>query len=183
MADLRFARTEKMLQLAFLKLLESTPYHEISIAKLAQESLIDRTTFYAHYDNLAELAEELIRQELAPFHHALSTRQDLQQKQNFDNYSFFSHELLSHLLTDRQQITLLRELPLGSNSFDRQLRGIFTQTYAKILQVPASDFTVFLLDNWRSAIWISSSKTDVHPLKKSCKRHCKRWNNSSTSTG
>lgn len=33
MADLRFERTEKMIQLAFLELLKHTSFNEISIAK------------------------------------------------------------------------------------------------------------------------------------------------------
>lgn len=67
MADLRFERTEQMLQQSFLKLLETTPFHDISIAKLAKKSLIDRTTFYAHYENIYELAEKLIDQYLEHF--------------------------------------------------------------------------------------------------------------------
>lgn len=147
MADLRFERTEKMLQLSFLELLKTSSFNEISIAKLAQASLIDRTTFYTHYENLSELADTVIQETLAPFSAAFSTSQQLQQQQNFDNYSFFSHELVDHLLTHRVEIEAVRSIPLGTNSFDHRLRQLFTQIYTSLLNLPATDFTIFLLVN------------------------------------
>lgn len=147
MADLRFERTEKMIQLAFLELLKHTSFNEISIAKLAQASLVDRTTFYAHYENLYELADTVVKQTLAPFIAAFSESEQQKHNKNFDNYSFFSHELINHLLSNKEEIELVREIPLGTKGFDQRLRKIFTQTYTSFLNLPATDFTIFLLVN------------------------------------
>lgn len=105
MADLRFERTEHMIQLTFLKMLETMTLNEISIAKLAKESLIDRTTFYAHYDNIYELAKTLIDRNLDPFIVAFSEADKQRRRdKNFDSYSFFTEQLVDYLINHRQEL-------------------------------------------------------------------------------
>lgn len=147
MADLRFERTEQMIQLNFLKLLDTTNFNDISIAKLAKASLIDRTTFYAHYNNIYELAENLVEQNLAPFKAALSESRKKRRDRNFDNYSFFTHELVDYLITHRLELLKIRSLQLGTKSFDQQLRSFFSDIYAEITRSSKNDFTIYLLVN------------------------------------
>lgn len=148
MADLRFERTEQMLQLNFLKLLETTPFNDISIAKLAKASLIDRTTFYAHYENIYELAEQLIDQYLE--HFAKVFEQNIKkrkQEEKFDSYSFLDEELNAYLVENRKKIMLVRALNLGINSFDAKLRRLFKSEYVEALNIPENEFTIYLLVN------------------------------------
>ncbi len=148
MADLRFERTEKMIQLNFLKLLETTSLNDISIARLAKASMIDRSTFYAHYDNVFELAEQLIDDNLAYFSKAFEQSvQKRKWEKNFDSYSFFTEELVTYLTHNRHEIQLLRSLNLGINSFDQKLRRLFSQVYAQLLDLSTTDFIIFLLVN------------------------------------
>ncbi|QOV20304.1 TetR/AcrR family transcriptional regulator [Blautia liquoris] len=148
MADLRFERTEQMLQQSFLKLLETTPFHDISIAKLAKKSLIDRTTFYAHYENIYELAEKLIDQYLEHFADAFEQNiKKREQEKKFDSYSFFDEELTAYLIGNRKKIMLVRALNLGMNSFDAKLRSLFKREYAKTLNVSENAFTIYLVVN------------------------------------
>lgn len=148
MTDLRFERTEYMIQTAFLDLLKTNSFNEISIAQLAKKSMIDRTTFYAHYQNLSELAIELIARNLAPFKVAFATSAKKQKwNQNFDSYTFFTSELIHYLINHREDLLEIRSLPLGTNSFDLQLRKLCTTTYAKFTHLSTNDFTVFLLVN------------------------------------
>lgn len=148
MADLRFERTEQMIQLSFLKLLETTPFHDISIAKLAKASLIDRTTFYAHYENVYELAEQLIDQYLEHFANAFEQNiKKRKQEKKFDSYSFLDEELNSYLAENRKKILLVRALNLGMNSFDAKLRRLLRSKYAETVNTSKDDFIIYLLVN------------------------------------
>src|SRR5699024_11262330 len=110
--------------------------------------MIDRTTFYAHYENLYELAEELIEKNLAPFTIAFETSEKKQKwDRNFDSYSFFTSELIHYLINHREELMKVRSLPLGTNGFDAQLRNLCATTYAELTRLSKNDFTVFLLVN------------------------------------
>lgn len=174
MADLRFERTEKIIQLAFLELLKTTPYEKISIAKLAQVSMVDRTTFYAHFENLSELADTLIENALAPFVAAFLESKEQKTNRNFDSYTFFSHELVDHLLSNRSQIETVHELPLEANSFDHRLRKLFTDTYTTFLKLPETDFTIFLFVNLAMANFDFILKNSRVPSKKELQLGLKR---------
>ena len=67
MADLRYQRTEKLLQDTFLALLKEKPFDELTITQLARAAMVDRTTFYAHYQSLYDLAAGLVDQERRPW--------------------------------------------------------------------------------------------------------------------
>jgi AcrR family transcriptional regulator len=148
MADLRFERTERLIQMTFINLLQTTNFNDITIAKLAKESLIDRTTFYSHYDNIYELADNLVQQNLNYFNDAFSgMNSERRFDQQFDSYSFFSKDLYNLINKHRSELQQIRALPLGQNSFDIQLRKIFSAEYSKVTGLKETDFTVYLLVN------------------------------------
>ena len=61
--DRRFARTEKAIVEAFLKLAEEQDPQKITVTALAREADIDRKTFYLHYDTVDAVADALLKQE------------------------------------------------------------------------------------------------------------------------
>ena len=146
MGDLRFERTDELLQLHFLKLLAEVPFERISVSKLAKASKIDRTTFYAHYENTYQLAETLINNHISHIKAVFknSARQHL-NKADFDNYSYFSEELVGYLMAHRQEIQQLRRLNFGRNSFNDQLRNLFHQAYAQTLHLVDGDFSQYIM--------------------------------------
>lgn len=54
--DPRQVRTRHALAAALARLLESTPLDEITVAQLCREAGVHRTTFYGHFDSVAEFA-------------------------------------------------------------------------------------------------------------------------------
>ena len=60
--DRRFARTEKAIVEAFLKLAEEQDPQKITVTALAREADIDRKTFYLHYDTVDAVADALLKQ-------------------------------------------------------------------------------------------------------------------------
>lgn len=58
--DIRSQRTKDDIKQALLVVLKNKPLANISIAEVAREAGISRTTFYTHYDCLASLYDELV---------------------------------------------------------------------------------------------------------------------------
>ena len=53
--DLRIVKTNKALYVALLLLMKENTFEEIKISDLCQKALINRSTFYAHYNDKYEL--------------------------------------------------------------------------------------------------------------------------------
>ena len=58
--DLRIIKTQKMLHNALLSLLEVKAFEEIKVSDICNEALINRSTFYAHYNDKYELLLDTI---------------------------------------------------------------------------------------------------------------------------
>ncbi len=61
-ADLRVGRTQKLLKEAFLKLMQSGDFEEITVTMIADTANVNRKTFYAHYGAKQELYDEMVSQ-------------------------------------------------------------------------------------------------------------------------
>ena len=57
--DLRVVKTKKILFNTLLKLMKQKKFEKIKISDICEEALINRTTFYAHYEDKYELLMEL----------------------------------------------------------------------------------------------------------------------------
>ncbi|MDO4964440.1 MAG: TetR/AcrR family transcriptional regulator, partial [Streptococcus gallolyticus] len=62
--DIRYLRTEKLIFDAFAKLLSEKPYEKITVQDIADEAMINRATFYAHYADKDELQSGIQQQVL-----------------------------------------------------------------------------------------------------------------------
>lgn len=57
--DLRIIKTKTAIRSAFLKLLQKKDLNEITISEIASEAIIDRKTFYSHYNGIYDLVDEI----------------------------------------------------------------------------------------------------------------------------
>lgn len=53
--NLRYKRSSKKIEEAFLELLKKFKYEEISISQICKKANINRSTFYCHYDDINDL--------------------------------------------------------------------------------------------------------------------------------
>ncbi len=53
--DLRVVRTKKMIVAAFIKLVEKEGFDELTVQEIADEAMINRATFYAHFKDKQDL--------------------------------------------------------------------------------------------------------------------------------
>jgi len=59
--DLRVKRTKKSLNRALLTLMEKKKFTDITIQELADEAMINRVTFYLHYDDIYALLDQCVK--------------------------------------------------------------------------------------------------------------------------
>ena len=57
--DLRIVKTRKAIQAAFIELRKTTPLEKIRVRDLCRIALINKSTFYNHYEDAFALSEEL----------------------------------------------------------------------------------------------------------------------------
>lgn len=62
--DRRIIRTRMMIYEAFLRLLHSKAYEEISVIDIAEKADINRSTFYAHFVDKADLLQKMMADKL-----------------------------------------------------------------------------------------------------------------------
>ncbi|RKJ41140.1 TetR/AcrR family transcriptional regulator [Acutalibacter sp. 1XD8-33] len=72
--DLRYQKTEELIQRAFRELMGEMDYLQITIQKLADRARINRKTFYLHYSSVDELLlkmqKQIVDEFLAPIKNA-----------------------------------------------------------------------------------------------------------------
>lgn len=63
--DARFQQSAKRIRGALAGLLRTKPLMDVTVSELAQAASVSRATFYAHYDNLGDVYEELVAEVMA----------------------------------------------------------------------------------------------------------------------
>lgn len=58
--DTRFRKCEERIQKALGELLSTKPLSEVSVSELARKANVSRATFYAHYDNVGDVFDQLV---------------------------------------------------------------------------------------------------------------------------
>ena len=65
--DLRVLKTKKNIKKAFLELRRKYSVDEIKVNVLCEKAMVNKTTFYNHYRDVYELAEELEKEVVERF--------------------------------------------------------------------------------------------------------------------
>ena len=87
--DLRIVKTKKILFNSLLNLMKIKNFEKIKISDICEESLVNRSTFYAHYDDKYELLIDLFEER------KLSLLKEFEDNEN----KAFSKEYLMELLS------------------------------------------------------------------------------------
>lgn len=127
MTDYRFLRTDQDIQRSFIELLQTKDFNNLTITNVISQAMISRPTFYAHFDGLYDLAQKSITTALEPFRvlfkQALAEK--VQKKEGFslsNIYPFLFQQVSDTLIAKHTEYLVIRKLPLGTNSFDQQLK-------------------------------------------------------------
>ena len=63
--DMRIIKTREAIAEAFIRLLETTEYTDITVTAIAREARISRKTFYLHYNSTDELLRQMMEANIA----------------------------------------------------------------------------------------------------------------------
>ena len=116
--DLRIVKTRKSIREAFLTLRSNNALEKIKVTKLCELALVNKTTFYKHYQDIYALSEEIENETIVSimdsFEHINSLFTDPEGFMKGLYYAFKSHEELILLLFSGRMDILI-------NKVERQL--------------------------------------------------------------
>lgn len=126
MADLRVRRTKKMIVRAFYHLLAQEDFKKITIQQIADAAMINRQTFYLHYQDKYDLLQQMIN-DLCKKATAILGEQINDLKQPILKTL---QEHYNELLNDRDKIYLL----LSQNYCGTMLRHTMWKSFLTLLK-------------------------------------------------
>ncbi len=137
-SEAKFHNTAVKMDGALVKLLEQKEFKEISIREICEEAGVNRSTFYAHYDNLYDLLKETQERAVSDFFASFSGKVKTDfSKMTAEELIFISPQYLVPYLTFIKKNRRLYEVYNNSGAFqigemDKQLiENIFVPIYAK----------------------------------------------------
>ena len=107
--DLRVVKTKKVLFKALLNLMKTKNFEKIKISDICEESLINRSTFYAHYEDKYELLIGLFEEQ------KLALLKELEDNENMSFSKEYLMELLSILIDHIEENKELYSAILSNN--------------------------------------------------------------------
>ena len=75
--DLRVKKTKRAIRSAFYELIKEKPLEKITVQEIAERAEINKTTFYAHYETVYDLVDQLEQEAVAEVISQINTAQSL----------------------------------------------------------------------------------------------------------
>ncbi len=138
-SEAKFHNTAVKMDDALVVLLEQKEFSDISIMDICEKAGVNRSTFYAHYENLYDLLKETQERAVSEFFQTLSSTVGVADisRMSADELIFISPQYLVPYLTFVKKNRRLYEVYNNSNAFpigemDKQLiEKVFVPIYAK----------------------------------------------------
>lgn len=134
-ANQRVILTKRLLQESLLRLLNKKTLNKITVKELCEESGINRTTFYRHYNIPRDVLEEMEAQ----FNNALNEKLDIAKRKDISSYT---EELLTYLY-EHSDILKVFILNNTEDDFIRIINGMFE----KVMQSKSKYTELFNADD------------------------------------
>ena len=126
--DLRIQKTEKAIKNAFLELRAGKPLEKITVKELCELALINKSTFYSHYDDIYALSEAMEQETVASIIGSIDHLKDY----TTDNPDAFTRELCLAFMSQISLIKILfsgRELSHLGIRLDKALKEVIFRKY------------------------------------------------------
>ncbi|MCO8292746.1 TetR/AcrR family transcriptional regulator [Tetragenococcus halophilus] len=130
--DLRVIRTRKMILDAFMKLVSEKGYNNVTIQNIAEEAMINRATFYAHFKDKEDLYESIFDQSLNALTPLLDPAQVLQDnKIQLKKIKQILTQLRDVIYDNRDFFAII----LSGNSLEAFRKKLASITYEKYIDI------------------------------------------------
>lgn len=121
--DLRVVKTENAIRGAFVSLLGERPFEKITVTDILKRALINRKTFYAHYDDKFDLADKMT-EELYDEFAAFLERQEHEQPTP-------AYDMLSFVEEQRERVFALWKLPASEGTVHDRVQATLAGMYVE----------------------------------------------------
>lgn len=134
--DLRIRKTEAAIKNAFIELRAKKPLEKITVKELCGLAMINKSTFYSHYEDIYALSEAMEQETVASIIGGISHLKDY----TTENSDAFTRELC---LAFMSQASLIRILFSGRGQshlgvrLDRALKEVIFRKYPQYAEDPA----------------------------------------------
>ncbi|MDH6364746.1 AcrR family transcriptional regulator [Enterococcus sp. PF1-24] len=132
--DLRVKRTQKMIVEAFIRLVNEKGYDNLTIQDIADEAMINRATFYAHFKDKPDLYDHIFNFALTAFTSVLNPEQLVQGNRiKVKNIEFVLTKIYTEIQKNKNFFLMIMDT--SSNERLRQrLAEILYDTYDDLFQ-------------------------------------------------
>lgn len=123
----RAQNTQDGIKQTLLGLLDRMDILNVTVSKLCEAAQVNRSTFYSHYDNVADIMEEIERE----------TGENLLERftgENFDENMLFSMEHLAIVLEHIKENQNFYRAYFSQSTAQKQLDGAFGELFRQIVR-------------------------------------------------
>lgn len=125
--DKRFQKTDQLLMMSLVELLQEKSFEKITINDLCNQAIVGRSTFYHHFDDKYALLDKLINDYTAKFQSLIDQREP---KITSDNFLIYLYE---ELFQDRSTWLTLLSIKNIDNNLEFQLKEILKKASQNLL--------------------------------------------------
>lgn len=126
--DRRIEKTERAIKNAFIELRAGKPLERITVKELCDLACINKSTFYAHYTDIYELADCMEKETVTSIIRSIAHIEEY----TFENSAELTRELCLAFLSQSSLIKVLfsgKEQNHFGNRLDRELKKLIFQKY------------------------------------------------------
>lgn len=127
-------RSKKLIQRAFLELLQEKPCEKITVTDIAQRADLNRSTFYAHYPDVQGLLEDMEDEVIA---HSMQILSEMTCRDIFHNPKEFLHLLMKPVEENKQLYKLLVQSSYANRRLHK-INELFAEYVLNSTEIPES---------------------------------------------
>lgn len=139
MNDRQRNRTKEHLKSAFIKLIKEKGYHSVSVKDIVECAAYNRSTFYVHYLDKMELAEDLLTSMLQGLEYSVGKPYTPGQQIYAGKLNPHSFSIISYIYENRDFFELIK--------YDDTLPGLLTEFPQTILKIYKEQFIFETINN------------------------------------
>lgn len=158
--DLRVQRTKKMLRENFKEMFLTMKYDSITIKELCERAMVNRRTFYLHYNSIDDILSELLADLAKDFLEYTSGYDHLANPDRMvrDFFVFTNEHPLFEKINNDLEYNYIRELLNG------KVKGIATNSFDSILHY--DEFTRKMITTYLNSATVNMYRTWSNDGKK-----------------
>lgn len=143
--DLRTKRTRKMILEALINLVEEKGYERVTVSDIANQAMINRATFYAHFKDKQDVYDYIFKEAVEQFMMVLAPAQ-LGRTNQLQLHAI--EQIITHIFEKTQENRVFFKTVLnahGNEQLRKQISQILRSTYANIfdqVEIREKDFIV-----------------------------------------